>query len=78
MQEYVENVLAPRLRGDGDWVEFVEYKDGVLTLVFRGECSKCHILDRCTKWMEEKIEQQLGEKVRIQAIRKKPFFWDVK
>ena len=78
MQEYVENVLAPRLRGDGGWVEFVEYKDGVLTLVFRGECSKCHILDRCTKWMEEKIEQQLGEKVRIQAIRKKPFFWDVK
>lgn len=78
MQEYVENVLAPRLRGDGGWVEFVEHKDGVLTLVFRGECSKCHILDRCTKWMEEKIEQQMGEKVRIQAIRKKPFFWDVK
>ena len=24
MQEYVENVLAPRLRGDGGWVEFVQ------------------------------------------------------
>ena len=78
MPEYVENVLAPRLRGDGGWVEFVDCKDGVMTLVFRGECSKCHILDRCTRWMEEKIEQQFGEKVKIQAVRRKPYFWDVK
>ena len=59
-------------------VEFVDCKDGVMTLVFRGECSKCHILDRCTQWMEEKIEQQFGEKVKIQAVRRKPYFWDVK
>ena len=49
-----------------------------MTLVFRGECSKCHILDRCTAWMEEKLEREFGDPVQIVAIRKKPYFWDVK
>ena len=78
MREFVEKELAPRLRGDGGWVEYVDLNEGEMTLVFRGECSKCHILDRCTAWMEEKIEQRFGEKIHIVAVRKKPFFWDVK
>lgn len=41
MKEYIENVLAPKLQGDGGWVEFVSYENKKLTLIFRGECSKC-------------------------------------
>ena len=26
MKEYIENVLAPKLQGDGGWVEFVSMK----------------------------------------------------
>ena len=26
MKEYIENVLAPKLQGDGGWVEFVSYE----------------------------------------------------
>ena len=48
MKEYIENTLAPRIQGDGGWVEFVSLEDGQLTLLFRGECSKCGILNRCT------------------------------
>lgn len=78
MKDYVEKTLGARLMGDGGWVEFVEEKDGVVTCVFRGECSKCHILDRCTVWMEEKIFRDLGVHVKIRAVRRKPYFWDVK
>ena len=76
MKEYIENTLAPRIQGDGGWVEFVSLEDGQLTLLFRGECSKCGILNRCTDWIAEKIRQDLGETVTVLPIRKKPFFWD--
>lgn len=76
MKEYIENTLAPRIQGDGGWVEFVSLEDGQLTLLFQGECSKCGILNRCTDWIAEKIRQDLGETVTVLPIRKKPFFWD--
>lgn len=78
VRNYIETGLAPRLQGDGGWVECGELKDGVMPCVFRGECSKCLILDRCVAWMEEKIEKEFQERVQIQAIRKKPYFWDAK
>ena len=50
MKTYIETALAPRIRGDGGWVEFESLEGKCLTLVFRGECSKCLILDRCCRW----------------------------
>ena len=76
MKQYIEQVLSPRIQGDGGWVEFVSLEGDSLTLTFRGECSKCQILSRCTDWIEQKIESDLGRKVKIVPIRKKPFFWD--
>lgn len=76
MKEYIETVLAPRIQGDGGWVEFESLEEDRLTLVFRGECSKCLILNRCTAWIEQKIDNDLGKKVTVIPVRKKPFFWD--
>ena len=76
MKEYITSVLAPRIQGDGGWVEFQSLEGERLTLVFRGECSKCMILDRCTAWIEQKIQEDKGQKVTVVPIRKKPFFWD--
>ncbi len=76
VRSYIENILAPRIQGDGGWVEFVSMEGREVTLIFRGECSKCVILDRCTDWMAQKIKNDLGEEVHITAVRKKPFFWD--
>ena len=76
MKEYIENVLGPRIQGDGGWVEFVSLEGDRLTLVFRGECSKCMILNRCTDWIAQKIETEFGKKVTVIPVRKKPFFWD--
>ncbi len=77
IKNYVETVLAPKLQGDGGWVEFESVNGEELTLVFRGECSKCLILSRCTDWIEDEIKHDLNKTVKVKAIRKKPYFQDV-
>lgn len=77
VQDYVENVLQPKLQGDGGWTEFVSLDGDKLTLIFRGECSKCLILYRCTAWIEEQIKKDLNKSVEVVAIRKKPYFQDM-
>lgn len=76
MENYITNTIAPRIRGDGGWVEFVSYEDGELTLIFRGECSKCIILDRCLDWIRQEVKRDLKEDITIKPQRVKPFFWD--
>ncbi len=76
MENYIRTVISPRVRGDGGWVEFVSYENRCLTLLFRGECSKCIILDRCLDWIRQEIQRDLKEDVTIKAIPRKPFFWD--
>lgn len=77
IQNYIESVLQPKLQGDGGWVEFESYNKNELTLVFRGECSKCLILHRCVAWIEEQIQKDLKLKVNVIPVRKKPYFQDV-
>ena len=77
VQYYVENILQPKLQGDGGWVEYVGLEGENLTLIFRGECSKCLILYRCVAWIEEQIKLDLKKTVKVQTIRKKPYFQDV-
>ena len=74
VQNYVENILQPKLQGDGGWVEYVGLEGENLTLIFRGECSKCLILHRCVAWIEEQIKLDLKKTVMVEAIRKKPYF----
>ncbi len=76
MKKYIETVIRPKIQGDGGDVEFINCKDGIAELVFRGECSKCLILERCVDWIESEVEKDLGEKIKIKVIRKKPYFWD--
>lgn len=76
IKTYVETVLQPKLQGDGGWIEFVSFENEVLTVIFRGECSKCLILHRCEAWIEEQILKDLGLKVKLCGIRKKPYFQD--
>lgn len=77
MEKYINETIAPKLQGDGGWVEFVSFENGELTLVFRGECSKCLILHRCVEWIEEQIKLDLKKDVKIEVVRKRPYFQDV-
>lgn len=77
MEKYIAEVLSSKIQGDGGWIEFVSFENGVLTVIFRGECSKCLILNRCIDWIKSEIKRDLKKNVEINAIRKKPYFQEV-
>ena len=77
MEKYIPEKIAPHIKGDGGWVEFISFKDDILTLSFRAECSKCIVLDRCCDWIRQKIKADLGMDVKIQALRNRPYFWEI-
>ncbi len=77
MEEYINSYIRPRLQGDGGEITFIGQEGDEVTVLLQGECSKCLILDRCLSWIEQRIEADLGENVRVVGIRKKPYFQDV-
>lgn len=77
MEEYINGYIREHLQGDGGEITFLKQENDEITVLLQGECSKCLILDRCLSWIEERIENDLGEKVRVIGIRKKPYFQDV-
>ena len=77
IETYIKKIIKPKIQGDGGEVEFESLSDdGTLTLIFRGECSKCLILNRCVDWIAEEVLKNTSKLVKIKAIRKKPYFWD--
>ena len=77
MEKYINEYIRPRLQGDGGEITFVEQNGNEVTVLLQGECSKCLILDRCLKWIEERIATDLNQQVKVIGIRKKPYFQDV-
>lgn len=77
IETYIKKIIRPKIQGDGGEVEFESLSDdGTLTLIFRGECSKCLILNRCVDWIAEEVLKNTSKRVKIKAVRKKPYFWD--
>lgn len=77
IETYIKKIIRPKIQGDGGEVEFESLsEDGTLTLIFRGECSKCLVLNRCVDWIAEEVLKNTSKLVKIKAVRKKPYFWD--
>ena len=77
IETYIKKIIRPKIQGDGGEVEFESLsEDGTLTLIFRGECSKCLILNRCVDWIAEEVLKNTSKLVKIKAVRRKPYFWD--
>ncbi len=76
MEKYINEYIRPRLQGDGGEITFVEENGDEVTVLLQGECSKCLILDRCLKWIEERAKKDLNKEIRVKGIRKKPYFQD--
>lgn len=76
MKTYIDDIIKPKLQGDGGEISFISQQGGTVTVEVRGECSKCMILDRCIDWIETQAEKDTGQKVKIRAVRRKPYFWD--
>ncbi len=76
MEKYINEYIRPRLQGDGGEITFVKQEGDEVTVLLQGECSKCLILHRCLEWIEQRIENDLKQKVKVIGIRKKPYFQD--
>ena len=76
MKQYIEDVIRPKIQGDGGEIVFLSMEENTVNVAVRGECSKCKILDRCIGWIEQQIKNDLGREVTLIATRQKPFFWD--
>ena len=77
MEKYINEYIRPRLQGDGGEITFVKQEENEVTVLLQGECSKCLILHRCTDWIEQEIKRDLKKTVKVNAIRKRPYFQDV-
>ena len=76
MENYVNSVLRPLLQGDGGEMEFRSFDGETVSVVLRGECSRCPVADRCLRWLEEKTLADRGVRVRFSAVMQKPYFFD--
>ncbi len=76
MEYFINNIIRPKIQGDGGEIRFVSDDGNTVTVILQGECSKCQILDRCLLWIEIEAEKNLNRKITINGVRKKPFFWD--
>lgn len=74
IREFLSDWVAPRVHADGGWLEYGREEEGELVLKAKGECARCASLDRCLKWVGERLEEKTGEKMRIRAERE-PFIW---
>lgn len=41
IEKIIENEINPKLEDHNGWLEFVEYKDYIIYVRFRGACSSC-------------------------------------
>lgn len=76
LRAFIEETIAPRVQGDGGWIDFKEADGNRVKVRLQGECSKCAIADRCMKWIGDEVKRNLDLDIEIEYERKKPFFWD--
>ncbi len=76
LSDYIEKIIRPKIQGDGGEIRYVSESENTVSVIFRGECSKCMILERCVHWIESEIQRETGRSVVLSYERKKPFFWD--
>lgn len=75
IETYINDTIRPKLQGDGGEILYASETEHTLSVVFRGECSKCMILDRCVDWIRSELLRETGREVAISYKREKPFFW---
>lgn len=69
-------VIAPKIQGDGGWIEISSCEGSRVCLDLRGECSKCSVAVKCMDWVIQEVKKDLKMEITIEIERKKPFFWD--
>ena len=74
LKEFFDTEIVPCVCADGGWLE-LEREDGDrAVLKAKGECTRCIALDRCLRWAESRVREELHREVRFTAVPD-PFLW---
>ena len=78
-KEYYETILKikielekirPKLIMDGGDIEFVNFKDGILKLRFKGECAHCELSHITMKFaIEKNILEKIPEVKKVTEVK---------
>ena len=78
-QEYYETIskikielekIRPKLIMDGGDIEFVNFKDGILKLRFKGECAHCELSHITMKFaIEKNILEKIPEVKKVTEVK---------
>lgn len=62
--------IRPKLIADGGDIEFINFKDGVLKLRFKGECATCALSHITMKYaIEKNIKEKIPEVKEVTEIK---------
>lgn len=62
--------IRPKLIMDGGDIEFINYKDGVLKLRFKGECAHCELSHITMKYaIEKNILEKIPEVKKVTEVK---------
>ena len=70
LKAFFDTEIAPCVRADGGWLELESEQGGTAVVRARGECTRCISLERCLRWAEGRVRQE----VRFTAVPD-PFLW---
>ena len=74
LKAFFDTEIAPCVRADGGWLELEREEGDRVVLKAKGECTRCAALERCLRWAESRVRQELGREVRFAAVPD-PFLW---
>ena len=76
LKDYLTDVVAPKIRGDGGWLDVLAVDGDAVKGKLQGEFSKSNIAKDCIDWGCAEVRRDLRREIRIEFVRRKPFFWD--
>lgn len=74
LKAFFDTEIVPCVRADGGWLELEREEGDRAVLKAKGECTRCAALERCLRWAESRVRQELGREVRFTAVPD-PFLW---
>ncbi len=74
LKAFFDTEIAPCVRADGGWLELEREEGDRAVLKAKGECTRCAALERCLRWAESRVRQELGREVGFTAVPD-PFLW---
>ncbi len=74
LKAFFDAEIVPCIRADGGWLELVQEDGNTAVLKAGGECTRCAALNRCLRWAESRVQEELNRKVCFTAVPD-PFLW---